>query len=161
MQHRAPQHCKRPQNSSDRAKIIIVTIQPFSFTLKAIRTSGALAGRNFAIIADEAHSSQTGNTSAKLKHVLSPDEMALQDGGEYDIEALLAAEMEEKATAANISFFACTATPEAKTLELFGRKDEDGLPPPFHVYTMQQAIEEGFILDVLQNYTPYTCVQVR
>ena len=88
--------------------------------------------------------------------VLSPDEMAsLADGGEFDIEALLAAEMEEKATAANISFFAYTATPKAKTLELFGRIGDDGLPHPFHVYTMQQAIEEGFILDVLQNYITY------
>ncbi|MHC5796132.1 type I restriction endonuclease subunit R [Lacisediminihabitans sp. FW035] len=142
---------------TDRAQIIIVTIQTFPFALKAIRTSGALVGRSFAIIADEAHSSQTGNTSAKLKHVLSPDELAsLEDGGEIDIEALLAAEMEEKATAANISFFAYTATPKAKTLELFGRPGTDGLPQPFHVYTMQQAIEEHFILDVLQNYTPYT-----
>ncbi|MCU1584346.1 MAG: restriction endonuclease subunit [Microbacteriaceae bacterium] len=141
---------------TDRAQIIIVTIQTFPFALKAIRTSGALVGRSFAIIADEAHSSQTGNTSAKLKHVLSPDELAsLEDGGEYDIEALLAAEMEEKATAANLSFFAYTATPKAKTLELFGRTGADGLPHPFHLYTMQQAIEEGFILDVLQNYTPY------
>lgn len=141
---------------SDRAQIIIVTIQTFPHALKEIRTSGALVGRNFAIIADEAHSSQTGNTSAKLKHVLSPDELAsLEDGGEFDVEALLAAEMEEKSTAANISFFAYTATPKAKTLELFGRTGDDGLPHPFHVYTMQQAIEEGFILDVLQNYTPY------
>ncbi|TFB47261.1 type I restriction endonuclease subunit R [Cryobacterium tagatosivorans] len=141
---------------TDRAQIIIVTIQTFPFALKAIRTSGALVGRSFAVIADEAHSSQTGNTSAQLKHVLSPDELAdLADGGEIDIEALLAAEMAEKATAANISFFAYTATPKAKTLELFGRLGDDGLPHPFHVYTMQQAIEEGFILDVLQNYTPY------
>lgn len=141
---------------TDRAQIIIVTIQTFPHALKAIRTSGALVGRNFAIIADEAHSSQTGSTSAKLKHVLSPEELAsLEDGGEFDVEALLAAEMEEKATAANISFFAYTATPKAKTLELFGRVGEDGLPHPFHVYTMQQAIEEKFILDVLQNYTPY------
>lgn len=141
---------------TERAQIIIVTIQTFPFALKAIRTSGALVGRNFAIIADEAHSSQTGNTSAKLKHVLSPDELAsLEDGGTYDVEALLAAEMEEKATAANISFFAYTATPKAKTLELFGRIGEDGLPHAFHEYTMKQAIEERFILDVLQNYTPY------
>jgi type I restriction enzyme R subunit len=141
---------------TDRAQIIIVTIQTFPFALKAIRTSGALVDRSFAIIADEAHSSQTGNTSAKLKHVLSPDELAsLEDGGEFDVEALLAAEMEDKATAANVSFFAYTATPKAKTLELFGRMGDDGLPHPFHVYTMQQAIEEGFILDVLQNYTPY------
>jgi type I restriction enzyme R subunit len=139
-----------------RAQIIIVTIQTFPFALKEIRTSGSLKGRSFAIIADEAHSSQTGNTSAKLKQALSPDELAtLNDGGEIDIEALLAAEMAEKAEAKNISFFAYTATPKAKTLELFGRTGADELPHAFHLYTMQQAIEEGFILDVLQNYTPY------
>jgi type I restriction enzyme R subunit len=141
---------------TERAQIIIVTIQTFPHALKAIRTSGALVGRSFAIIADEAHSSQTGNTSAKLKHVLSPEELAsLEDGGEIDIEALLAAEMAEKADTRNISFFAYTATPKGKTLELFGRKNADDLPEPFHVYTMQQAIEERFILDVLKNYTPY------
>ncbi len=141
---------------TNRAQIIIVTIQTFPHALKAIRTSGALVGRSFAIIADEAHSSQTGNTSAKLKQVLSPEELAsLEDGGEYSVEDLLAAEMDEKSTAANISFFAFTATPKGKTLELFGRNGADGLPHPFHVYTMQQAIEEGFILDVLQNYIPY------
>lgn len=139
-----------------RAQIIIVTIQTFPFALAEIRQSGALVGRNFAIIADEAHSSQTGNTSAKLKQTLSPDELAsLEDGGEIDIEAVLAAEMAEKADAKNISFFAYTATPKGKTLELFGRTGDDGLPHPFHLYTMQQAIEEGFILDVLQNYTSY------
>lgn len=138
------------------AQIIIVTIQTFPHALKEIRTSGALKGKSFAIIADEAHSSQTGNTSAKLKQALSPEELAsLEDGGEFDIEALLAAEMAEKADATNISFFAYTATPKAKTLELFGRPGADGLPKPFHLYTMQQAIEEAFILDVLQNYTPY------
>ncbi len=138
------------------AQIIIVTIQTFPHALKEIRTSGTLKGRSYAIIADEAHSSQTGNTSAKLKQALSPEELAsLEDGGEFDIEALLAAEMAEKADATNISFFAYTATPKAKTLELFGRPGVDGLPHPFHLYTMQQAIEEGFILDVLQNYTPY------
>lgn len=138
------------------AQIIIVTIQTFPHALTEIRTSGALKGRSFAIIADEAHSSQTGNTSAKLKQVLSPEEFAaVQDGGEIDIEAVLAAEMADKADAGNISYFAYTATPKAKTLELFGRPGADGLPQPFHLYTMQQAIEEGFILDVLQNYTPY------
>lgn len=136
--------------------IIIVTIQTFPFALKEIRTAGALKDRTFAIIADEAHSSQTGNTSAKVKQALSPEELAsLEDGGEIDVETLLAAEMAEKADAKNISYFAYTATPKAKTLELFGRPGADGLPQPFHLYTMQQAIEEGFILDVLQNYTPY------
>ena len=138
------------------AQIIIVTIQTFPHALREIRSSGALKGKSFAIIADEAHSSQTGNTSTKLKQVLSPEEFAdWQDGGEIDVEAMLAAEMAEKSDATNISYFAYTATPKAKTLELFGRIGDDGLPHPFHLYTMQQAIEEGFILDVLQNYTPY------
>ena len=68
---------------------------------------------------------------------------------------MLAAQMAARAEAKNLSFFAFTATPKAKTLELFGHKGIDGTPHPFHVYSMRQAIEEGFILDVLQNYTPY------
>jgi len=139
-----------------RTPIIIVTIQTFPFALKAIAESEALKGRNFAIIADEAHSSQTGSTANKLKKVLSAEELAeVNDGGEIDVEAYLAAEMAERADAKNISYFAFTATPKAKTLELFGRKGPDGLPQPFHLYSMQQAIEERFILDVLQNYTSY------
>lgn len=139
-----------------RTPIIIVTIQTFPFALKAMAESQALKGRNFAIIADEAHSSQTGSTANKLKKVLSAEELAdVNDGGEFDVEAFLAAEMAERADAKNISYFAFTATPKAKTLELFGRKGPDGLPQPFHLYSMQQAIEERFILDVLQNYTSY------
>lgn len=139
-----------------RTPIIIVTIQTFPFALKAIAESHALKGRNFAIIADEAHSSQTGATANQLKKVLSADELAdVNDGGEFDVEAYLAAEMTERADAKNISYFAFTATPKAKTLELFGRKGPDGLPQPFHLYSMQQAIEENFIIDVLQNYTSY------
>jgi type I restriction enzyme R subunit len=139
-----------------RTPIIIVTIQTFPFALKAIAESHALKGRNFAIIADEAHSSQTGSTANKLKKVLSTEELAdVNDGGEFDVESYLAAEMAERADAKNISYFAFTATPKAKTLELFGRKGPDGLPQPFHLYSMQQAIEERFILDVLQNYTSY------
>ncbi|MFJ5861195.1 type I restriction endonuclease subunit R [Pseudarthrobacter sp. NPDC092439] len=139
-----------------RTPIIIVTIQTFPFALKAIAESQALKGRNFAIIADEAHSSQTGSTANKLKKVLSAEELAdVNDGGEFDVESYLAAEMAERADAKNISYFAFTATPKAKTLELFGSKGPDGLPQPFHVYSMQQAIEERFILDVLQNYTSY------
>jgi type I restriction enzyme R subunit len=139
------------------AQIIVVTIQTFPFALDAIKKSGALAGRTFAIIADEAHSSQTGTTSNKVKAVLSAEELAdLNDGGEIDVEAVLAAEMESRAAATNISYFAYTATPKAKTLELFGRRPTpDALPQAYHLYTMQQAIEEGFILDVLKNYTPY------
>ncbi len=136
--------------------IIVVTMQTFPFILGQIQESSAAKGKNFAIIADEAHSSQTGNTASTLKKVLSDEDWkSLQDGGEIDVEDLLAAEMANRAEPANISFFAYTATPKAKTMELFGRAGSSGKPEPFHVYTMQQAIEEGFILDVLQNYTPY------
>lgn len=136
-----------------KAPIIVVTIQTFGFVAEKL---GALTDMSFAIIADEAHSSQTGTTANKVKQVLSPEDAAdLDDGGEVSIESLLALQMEARANATNISYFAYTATPKAKTLELFGRKNSDGLPAPFHLYTMQQAIEEGFILDVLQNYTPY------
>ncbi len=88
--------------------------------------------------------------------MLSATEAAeLEDGGEVDVEAILAAEAKAKADTHNISFFAFTATPKAKTMELFGTPDDEGLPRPFHTYTMQQAIEEQFILDVLANYTTY------
>ncbi|MFF8816403.1 type I restriction endonuclease subunit R [Leucobacter sp. NPDC015123] len=136
--------------------IIVVTIQTFPFVLNEMQTSAKLAGSNFAVIADEAHSSQTGTTANKVKEVLNPEELAeLADGGEISTETLLAAEMENRAEAKNLSFFAFTATPKGKTLELFGRENADGIPQPFHLYSMQQAIEEGFILDVLKNYTPY------
>jgi type I restriction enzyme R subunit len=136
--------------------IITVTMQTFPFILKQIQETASAKGKTFAIIADEAHSSQTGNTASELKKVLSDEDWrSLQDGGEVDVEDILAAEMANRADPKNISFFAYTATPKAKTMELFGRLGESGKPEPFHVYTMQQAIEEGFILDVLQNYTPY------
>jgi len=137
--------------------VIVVTMQTFPFILGQIQESAAAKGKSFAIIADEAHSSQTGNTASSLKKVLSDEDWkSLQDGGDFDIEDLLAAEMANRAEPSNISFFAYTATPKAKTMELFGRvKEGEEFPSPFHVYTMQQAIEEGFILDALQNYTPY------
>jgi len=136
--------------------IVIVTMQTFPFALQAIQENKGLADRTFAIIADEAHSSQTGRTSQKLRAVLTQEEQAdLDDGGEIDTEALLAAEMRARAESPHLSFFAFTATPKTKTLELFGTPGDDGLPHPFHVYSMQQAIEEGYILDVLRNYTTY------
>lgn len=136
--------------------IIIVTLQTFPFVLDALAQQGGLADRKFAVVADEAHSSQTGTSAQKLRQVLSQAEVeALEDGGEVSVEDVLAAEMAARATAQNISFYAFTATPKGKTLEMFGRPGTDGLPQPFHVYTMQQAIEEGFILDVLRNYTTY------
>lgn len=136
--------------------IIIVTLQTFPFVLDALAEQGGLADRNFAVIADEAHSSQTGSSAKKLRQVLSQAEAeALEDGGEVSVEDVLAAEMSARANAQNVSFYAFTATPKGKTLELFGRPGPNGKPVPFHVYTMQQAIEEGFILDVLRNYTTY------
>lgn len=136
--------------------IIIVTLQTFPFVLDALAEQGSLANRKFAVIADEAHSSQTGTSAQKLRQVLSQAEVeALEDGGEVSVEDVLAAEMAARANAQNVSFYAFTATPKGKTLEMFGRPGADGNPVPFHVYTMQQAIEEGFILDVLRNYTTY------
>ena len=136
--------------------IIIVTLQTFPFVLKAIEEQGSLADKKFAVIADEAHSSQTGTSAQKLREVLSKAEVeALEDGGEVSVEDMLAAEMTARSVSPNISFYAFTATPKAKTLEMFGHPGQDGNPAPFHVYTMQQAIEEGFILDVLRNYTTY------
>ncbi|MBY4793920.1 type I restriction endonuclease subunit R [Burkholderia multivorans] len=137
-------------------KIIVCTIQTFPFALQAVQSLAAIEGKRFAVIADEAHSSQTGEAAAKLKQLLSAEEWAdLQDGGEVDTEALLAAQMAGRTGSAGLTYVAFTATPKQKTLELFGRPNSDGLPEPFHVYSMRQAIEEGFILDVLKNYTTY------
>lgn len=144
-------------------KIVVCTIQTFPFALKAVQELAATQGKRFAVIADEAHSSQTGEAAAKLKAVLSADELqALSDGGEVSTEDLLAAQMMNRAADSGITYVAFTATPKAKTLELFGRRPDankpagaDNPPAPFHVYSMRQAIEEGFILDVLHNYTPY------
>ena len=144
------------QALKDGKKIIVCTIQTFPFALAAVQELAATEGKRFAVIADEAHSSQTGESAAKLKQLLSAQEWAeLQDGGEVDTEALLAAQMEARANVKGLTYVAFTATPKAKTLELFGRPGQDGLPTAFHVYSMRQAIEEGFILDVLKNYTSY------
>ena len=148
-------------------KIVVCTIQTFPFALKAVQELAATQGKRFAVIADEAHSSQTGEAAGKLKQVLSAQELQdLADGGEVGTEDILAAQMSAKAgmagTASAVTYVAFTATPKAKTLELFGRRPNpdqpagpDNLPAPFHVYSMRQAIEEGFILDVLKNYTSY------
>ncbi len=144
------------QALKDGKKIIVCTIQTFPFALQAAQELAATEGKRFAVIADEAHSSQSGEAASKLKQLLSAQEWAeLQDGGEVDTEALLAAQMEARAGVKGLTYVAFTATPKAKTLELFGRPGHDGLPEPFHVYSMRQAIEEGFILDVLKNYTTY------
>ncbi|WP_031431348.1 DEAD/DEAH box helicase family protein, partial [Vibrio parahaemolyticus] len=140
--------------------IIIVTIQTFPHVLEAIRKDSTLAGRSYAVIADEAHSSQTGTTARKLREVLMAEQL---DGDEeLDSEDMLRLSLEARKGSNKLSYFAFTATPKAKTLELFGRRpnfdepaSDTNKPEPFHVYSMRQAIEEGFILDVLQNYTSY------
>ena len=140
--------------------IIIVTIQTFPFVLRAIENSVSLKERCYAIIADEAHSSQTGSTARQLKEVLMTDSQT--DDEELTAEDILDATIASRRVSPNVSYFAFTATPKAKTLELFGRlpnrnepASKTNLPAPFHVYSMRQAIEEGFILDVLKNYTNY------
>ena len=131
--------------------------------MEAVRKLAATQGKRFAVIADEAHSSPSGEAAAKLKAVLSAEEIAeLADGGEVSTEGILAAQMAARAQDHGITFVALTATPKTKTMELFGTRPNPGqpagpgnLPAPFHVYSMRQAIEEEFILDVLKNYTPY------
>ena len=144
-------------------KIVVCTIQTFPFALDAVRKLAATQGKRFAVIADEAHSSQAGEAAAKLKAVLSPEELQeFNDGGEVSTEDILAAQMAARAEDRGITFVAFTATPKNKTLEIFGTRPDpsrkpgpDNIPYPFHVYSMRQAIEEGFILDVLKNYTSY------
>jgi type I restriction enzyme R subunit len=145
-------------------KIVVCTIQTFPFAIKAVRKLAATQGKRFAVIADEAHSSQTGEAASKLKEVLSSEEVAeLADGGEISTEDILASQMSARAEDSGITFVAFTATPKNKTMELFGTRPDpsrkpaaDNVPTPFHVYSMRQAIEEKFILDVLANYTPYS-----
>jgi type I restriction enzyme, R subunit len=148
---------------SEGKKIIVCTIQTFPNALKTVRELAATQGKHFAVIADEAHSSQTGEAAAKLRAVLSAEELKeIEDGGEISAEDLLMADMAGRANHKGITYIAFTATPKAKTLELFGERPNPdlpagpgNLPEPFHVYSMRQAIDEKFILDVLQNYTSY------
>jgi type I restriction enzyme R subunit len=140
--------------------IIIVTIQTFPFVLQAIENSVSLKERRYAIIADEAHSSQSGSTARQLKEVLMVEESS--EDVELSSEDILDATIAARRENANLSYFAFTATPKPKTLELFGRLPNPALPPSrqnkpeaYHIYSMRQAIEEGFILDVLKNYTNY------
>lgn len=140
--------------------IIIVTIQTFPYVLKAIENSLSLKERNYVVIADEAHSSQTGSTARQLKEVLTIDSKGEDD--ELSSEDILDAAVASRRASTNLSYLAFTATPKTKTLELFGRlpnpseaPSKTNKPQAYHVYSMRQAIEEGFILDVLKNYTNY------
>jgi type I restriction enzyme R subunit len=136
--------------------IIITTLQKFPFVIEHI---ASLPARKYAVIVDEAHSSQGGEASKKMKEVLAAktlEEAELEERGpEDDAEDEIRKSMLARGRQSNLSFFAFTATPKFKTLEVFGVKGADGKPRPFHTYSMKQAIEEGFILDVLKNYTTY------
>ncbi|PSB68565.1 restriction endonuclease subunit R [filamentous cyanobacterium CCP1] len=145
---------------SAQTRIIIVTIQTFPALFDALDKYPALASGRYAVIADEAHSSQTGSAASKLKSILGSDH---PDQEEISAEELLDAAVQARRPNDRISYYAFTATPKAKTLELFGRPPDpqqpasaDNKPEPFHLYSMRQAIEEGFILDVLLNYTTYS-----
>jgi type I restriction enzyme R subunit len=133
--------------------IIITTLQKFPFVTGKV---GELPERRYAIIVDEAHSSQTGEAARTLRETLGePEAEEGQDGEEETHEDRIVQVMRSRGRQKNLSFFAFTATPKAKTLEVFGTKGPDGKPVPFHLYSMRQAIEEGFILDVLKGYTTY------
>lgn len=137
-------------------KIIITTLQKFTVISESV---GALPGKRFAVLIDEAHSSQSGEQSKSLKRALSTtlEEAEKEDEvlKELDMEDKIAEEMRMRGRQENVSSFAFTATPKQKTLELFGEKLDDGSFVPYSIYSMKQAIEEGFILDVLENYTTY------
>ncbi|MCR9126759.1 MAG: DEAD/DEAH box helicase family protein [Rhodobacteraceae bacterium] len=130
------------------ARIIITTIQKFG--TEHLATISGQGGRNFAVIIDEAHSSQSGKAAQAMSDALTRDEASSED-----IEDMVLAFQKARGPQKNISFLAFTATPRNVTLERFGRIGSDGKPHPFHLYSMRQAIEEGFILDVLQNYMTY------
>ena len=154
----------------DGTKIVITTLQKFPFILKGLlRIAGAkdtdmpdeaalikskawqkkISGRRYAIIVDEAHSSQTGEAARGMKQILGDKTAKAEEGEDWQDELNLV--MESRGQQPNLSFFAFTATPKGKTLELFGTGGR-----AFHNYSMRQAIEEGFILDVLQRYTTYS-----
>ncbi len=139
--------------------IIVTTLQKFPVIATQI---GELPGKRFAVIVDEAHSSQSGESTKSLKAVLasaSLEDAESEEAGaetpEEELESAILAEMEQRGRLPNLSTFAFTATPKPKTLELFGTRRDDGTFVPFHLYSMRQAIEEHFILDVLEHYTTY------
>ena len=151
----------------DGKRIIVTTLQKFPVIYDLV---GDTTGKAFAVIVDEAHSSQTGASAMKLKMALADTTEALEEYAELegraeeDLDAANDKLLQELISAGkhkNLSFFAFTATPKDKTLEIFGEEWQDGTFHPFHVYSMRQAIEEGFIMDVLANYTTYkTCYKV-
>jgi type I restriction enzyme R subunit len=160
----------------DGTKIVVTTLQKFPFVLRGLLHAagaesqeqateeekkqakvweGEIAKRRYAVIVDEAHSSQSGETARELKAILGVPAKPTNDEDEPDWEDRLNQVMQSRGRQPNLSFFAFTATPKGKTLELFGRTGASGKPEAFHLYSMRQAIEEGFILDVVKNYTTY------
>ena len=143
--------------TGEQARIIITTLQKFPFVMDKV---GELPNRSYAVIVDEAHSSQSGDTAKELRRVLGARAIAAdQDGNELppeEVDQALAEAVAARGRQKNLSFFAFTATPKGKTLELFGRHNPDiDRHEPFHLYSMRQAIGEGFIHDVLAAYTTY------
>lgn len=136
------------QAIQDGARIIITTIQKFG--TDHLKEIAGQKRRKFAILVDEAHSSQSGKSAQALADALTREATSSDD-----VEDIIAAYQKSRGPQENISYFAFTATPRNVTLERFGVMGTDGLPHPFHLYSMRQAIEEGFILDVLQNYMTY------
>ena len=150
--------------------IIVTTLQKFPAMLEQIRelarkgepgAASGVPGQRFAVIADEAHSSQSGDSPEAIKRVFTAESLeaaARVEEGDEDVDGQdqWIKSAEGRRFPPNMSFFGFTATPKPKTLELFGGRREDGKFEPFHLYSMRQAIEEGFILDVLENYTTYT-----
>lgn len=148
------------------SRIIVTTLQKFPVIYSEVENT---KGKGFAVIVDEAHSSQTGSSAIKLKTALADTEEALREYAEIegmaedeiDKNDKLLQEMIVHGKHKNLSFFAFTATPKGQTLEMFGTEYSDGSFHPFHVYSMKQAIQEGFIMDVLQNYMTYhTCFKI-
>lgn len=135
-------------NLENGKKIIISTIQKFPFIVEGI---GDLSDKKFAIIIDEAHSSQSGTAHQKMNEAMGKKEF----DNDMDAQDMVLEIIKSRKLKNNASYFAFTATPKNSTLEKFGTKQDDGSFAPFHLYSMKQAIEEGFILDVLSNYTTY------
>ncbi|MDD3626918.1 MAG: type I restriction endonuclease [bacterium] len=141
--------------------IVITTLQKFPYALKHLTET---PNKSYAVIIDEAHSSQGGEASRKMTEALTGKDISLEESQKIeneiessvqDDEDIIREVIQKRGPQKNISYYAFTATPKQKTLEVFGTKDSEGKPKPFHLYSMRQAIEEGFILDVLKNYTTY------
>ncbi len=148
------QNSKQLLESLEKGKdIIITTIQKFPFISEEI---GKLSSKTFGVIVDEVHSSQGGESSKHLKKSLSNVDDQEDDGERDDIDEEILKEIRSRQKQPNISFFGFTGTPKSKTLEVFGRKNDQNQFVPFHSYTMKQSIHEGFTLDVLQSYTTYS-----